>query len=406
MNNSYLLLPIAAVVAVAPAAQAGSVDAAEHVRLTEEMRRLAKRNAWKGVEAAFVKLKELEERGVELSYEDYYLGAQAARALGDINAVYKRLKAAAKEEGSKEVIEWLSDLDGTYGQVALVSKRKKGVELKAVQMPFAPDQRAAIEVAMSRIAEHGRYKGLLPQGKYHFGDELLNVVAGGEVLNLVLVDERPPKEEREPFKLAYIGPRFSIGPAFISAGEPGEVNWSTERFQPHGFGGAGARAGVGLEAGLGKKLGAMVEVGYHGGFGKSLSSDDDASQLTSSVGEPYELKTRSVNMGYGWLGLTGRFGRVWALGGPIWSVGSAYTADIPNSGDKADEAASCTDCVVSARGTIMAPGAALGVSYALAEIGNFNGALSLHGGGQHDGSRLYSWVQLAFTLAPASSRSD
>ena len=93
---------------------------------------------------------------------------------------------------------------------------------------------------------------------------------------------------------------------------------------------------------------------------------------------------------------------IWLTAGPIWSVGSAYTSDIPDQ----DEEAPCSNCVVAARGTIMAGGGAGGVSLALTRIGNLSGALSLLGGGQSDGSRLYTWGQLGFTLAPASPKSE
>ncbi len=399
MSPSTRILALAFLLLASPMAYAGEVEDAEHIRLTEEMRRLSKRNAWKGVEAAFLELEVLrDKRDVVLTYEDYWLGAQSARAMGDINAVYGRLKLAAKVEGSREVIEWLSDLDGNYGQVDIASKKKADVTLTPAAMPFAPDQRAAIEAAQAAVVEEGEYEGLLPKGEYSFGPETINVEAGGEPIELVLVDERPPKEEREPFELTYIGPRVNVGPAFTSAGEPSSVNWEAEGFQPHGFSGAGARAGVGLSAGLGQKLGVLVEVGYHGGFGGAVSADE----LNAPAGSPYELEAQKLNTGYGWLAGEFRLNKIWIDAGPIWSVGSAYTSDIPS----ADEGAPCTNCVVAARGTIMAAGGAGGVSYALTDIGNLSGALSLLGGAQSDGSRLYTWGQLGFTLAPASPKSE
>jgi hypothetical protein len=398
MSPSTRVLAFAALLLASPVF-AGEVEDAEHIRLTEEMRRLSKRNAWKGVEAAFVELEQLrDKRGVELSYEDYWLGAQSARAMGDINAVYNRLKAAAKADGTREVIEWLSDLDANYGQVTLESKKKEEVTLTPAAMPFAPDQRAAIEAAQALIASDGEYQGLLPKGAYTFGPEAITVEAGGEPIELVLVDERPPKEEREPFELTYIGPRVNLGPAFTSAGEPSSVSWEADGFQPHGFSGAGARAGVGLQAGLGPKLGVLAEVGYHGGFGAAVSGDE----LDAPAGSPYELEGRKLNTGYGWLAGEYRLGKLWINAGPIWSVGSAYTSDIPAAG----EGAPCANCVVAARGTIMAAGGAGGIAYALTDIGNLSGALSLLGGAQSDGSRLYTWGQLGFTLAPASPKSE
>jgi hypothetical protein len=399
MSPSSRILVLVALLLSSPFAFAGEVEDAEHVRLTEEMRRLSKRNAWKGVEAAFVELEQLrDKRDVALTYEDYWLGAQSARAMGDINGVYSRLKLAAKAEGTREVIEWLSDLDANYGQVDIESKKKEAVALAPAAMPFAPDQRAAIEAAQAMVAADGEYEGLLPKGQYSFGTETLTVVAGGDVVQLVLEDTRPAKGEREPFELAYIGPRATIGPAFTSAGEPSTVSWEADAFQPHGFSGAGARLGVGLEAGLGEKLGVLAEVGYHGGFGAGVSEDE----VASSAGTPYELTARKLNTGYGWLAGELRLGKLWLNAGPIWSVGSASTSDIPT----ADEGAPCVNCVVAARGTIMAAGGAGGASFALTDIGNLSGALSLLGGAQSDGSRLYTWGQLGFTLAPASPKGE
>ena len=398
MSPSARILALAALLITSPV-YAGEVEDAEHIRLTEEMRRLSKRNAWKGVEAAYIELEVLrDKREVPLTYEDYWLGAQSARAMGDINAVYRRLKLAAKTDGTREVIEWLSDLDGNYGQVDIVSRKKEDVTLAPAAMPFAPDQRAAIEAAQAQVVAAGKYQGLLPKGDYSFGPEALTVVAGGDLVELVLVDERPSKEEREPFELAYIGPRATIGPAFTAAGEPSTVSWEADGFQPHGFSGAGARLGVGLEAGLGEKLGVLAEVGYHGGFGSAVSDED----LNASAGSPYELAARKLNTGYGWLAGELRLGRLWLNAGPIWSVGSAYTSDIPAAG----EGAPCVNCVVAARGTIMAAGGAGGAAFALTDIGNLSGALSLLGGAQSDGSRLYTWGQLGFTLAPASPKSE
>ena len=367
---------------------AGEVEDAEHIRLTEEMRKLSKRNAWKGVEAAYVELEALEKRGVALTYEDHWLGAQAARALGDINGVYKRLKAAARVDGTTEVIEWLSDLDAHYGQVDLTSKRKEPVTLAATVMPFAPDQRAAIEAAVAAVTAGQAYQGLLPAGEYTFGDEAVSVKAGGEPVALALVDERPPKEEREPFKLAYIGPRICVGPAFTSAGDPGEVVWTGE-IQPDGFVGMGGRAGIGLEAGMGKHLGLLAEVGYHGGFGAA----------PPEAGPAWEVSGSRLNAGYGWLAAEYRIGKLWLDAGPIFSVGGAYTASefSLDSGESG---------WVGLGGFMIAGGGAGGASLALAQVGNLSAALSLLGGAQSDTSRLYTWGLLGFTLAPASPRSE
>jgi len=212
---------------------------------------------------------------------------------------------------------------------------------------------------------------------------------------VALVDVKAP---REPVQVAYLGPRFTLGPTWTNAGDPAEVSWEADTFQPSGWSGMGGRVGVGVEAGLGSHLGVMAEVGWHGGFGAALSSEDTAG-ISTALGEPYEVRGASLHAGYGFLGLGWRFGDTWLDAGPLWSVGRAYTSEV------VDDEAACEGCVVAARGTIMAPGAMAGVSRALTRIGPLQGAVTLNVGGQHDGSRLYAWGQVAFTLAPGSRRS-
>ena len=58
-----------------------TVSDAETVRLRSEMKMLAKRDAWTGVDRAFRAAHALQP---ELTFDDYLLGAFAAQALGDL----------------------------------------------------------------------------------------------------------------------------------------------------------------------------------------------------------------------------------------------------------------------------------------------------------------------------------
>jgi hypothetical protein len=398
MFHPLLLAPLAVGFALTAEARAGSLEEGEHVRLSEEMRRFAKRNAWKGVETAYQELLDLEEKGVALTYDDHYLAAQAARAMGDINAVHERLTKAMALQPSDEVVAWISELEASYGTVDLANRTKAPASLMAAQMPFAPDQRASIEAAAAQVSKEGRYQGLLPAGEYTFGSRAVSVKAGETSPSVALVEE---KAAREPVGIAYVGPRFSIGPTFTSAGDSSPVSWDADSLQPPGWSGAGGRAGVGVEMGFGRHLGMMAEVGWHGGFGSGPPAEDTAG-IATALGEPYEVKGSSLNAGYGFLGLGLRFGDWWLDAGPLWSVGSAYTSEVVDESD----GAACTGCVVAAHGTLMAPGVMAGVSRAITRIGSLQGALTLNAGGQNDGSRMYTWGQVAFTLAPGSKRSN
>jgi len=137
---------------------------AEYVRLSQDLERLASKNAWSGVERTYQKCLATE---VALSFEDHLAGAHAARASGDITAARERLMAANEIREEREVLDWLWDVDSNYGQVSL--KGDVGtVTLEPMQMPFDPLMAKSIEFATSKIDETGAFEGYLPQGDYIF----------------------------------------------------------------------------------------------------------------------------------------------------------------------------------------------------------------------------------------------
>ncbi|MBN1336210.1 MAG: hypothetical protein JXB39_09640 [Deltaproteobacteria bacterium] len=159
----------------APANSDPAVVAAEHHRLSDELQRLVERQIWVGAEHKF---RACEALAVALEFRDLLNGAYAARGLGDAAASYERLRKAAVLEASKEVVDWLWALDTLYGKVVLSTNPPKGVELRAEALPFAPDQRAAVEFAATRLRNEGRFEGLLPSGSYVLGDIPFQVVPG------------------------------------------------------------------------------------------------------------------------------------------------------------------------------------------------------------------------------------
>lgn len=148
---------------------------AEHLRLSGELEQLSQRQLWAGVDKKFI---ELEKLGVELTYEDLLHGAHASRALGNMADAYARLKRAAKLDTTKEVLDWLYSIDMHYGMVELVRTPKKGDVLAVSELPFDPDQRAAVERATTAVAENGLFSGLLPGGDYVFCGQAFTVQPG------------------------------------------------------------------------------------------------------------------------------------------------------------------------------------------------------------------------------------
>ena len=62
-----------------------------------------------------------------------------------------------------------------YGAVKLTRGKKK--TLQPATMPFAPDQRAAVETAQKAIKAKGKFKGWLPKGTYTLGAARFTVQA-------------------------------------------------------------------------------------------------------------------------------------------------------------------------------------------------------------------------------------
>jgi hypothetical protein len=167
-----------------PAAAEPDAEAAgTRDQLISEMRHLSRRNAWKGVEQAFLDLELLSERGVQPGAEELWLGAQAARALGKVDAVHARLERLQIVEPRQEAHQWLDELTRSYGLVSLRARRG-GASLSAVRMPMAPDQRAAIEAAIEQVDSTGRFDGRLPWGVYELGDRMFVVLPGERALEV------------------------------------------------------------------------------------------------------------------------------------------------------------------------------------------------------------------------------
>jgi len=383
-----------------PLARADDVSHAEHTRLSEEMRKLAQRNAWTAVEAQYEKLMELEGKGEVLTYQENKLGAEAARSIGDMSGCRTRLLKASKIEGKPEVVSWLAEIDQQYGPVKITFDPDYTGERSLVPTvpPFAPDQRAAIAWVATYVADHN-FEGILPAGEYTVSGVTITVAVGGAPAVASIAPAATDK--RHLFHFAYAGPRIDAGAAVLFSGEPE----SGGSLQPGAFGGPGARVGLGLEIGASEHFGVIAQVGYHDLFG--------APTVEGTRKDGVEIPTNQVHMGYGWLAASLRFDDFWVAAGPIWSIGAGtvtgVAADCRASQDCTDPAtghAAYSDAAGAEyevlNGTIMAGGGAASVSYAFADIGSLRGAISVEGGAQTDLSRLYPWGQVAFTIAPSA----
>jgi hypothetical protein len=162
-----------------PIASAGKdVVQAEHERLADEMETLVARQIWSGVER---KYREMEKLEIQLTQQDHLHGAYAARELGDMARVYERLKKAAEVDPTKEIIDWLWEIDSNYGHVELVTVPNRSTELTITEMPFDTCQRKAVEIAVSAAHEDGTFTGLIPRGSYTFAGQAFTIEPGVSV---------------------------------------------------------------------------------------------------------------------------------------------------------------------------------------------------------------------------------
>jgi hypothetical protein len=363
---------------------AGEEEAAEHHRALEEMRRLSGRNAWSGVERNFQLILKLQDMGESPTAEDWMLGAQAARAMGNMTECRERLASSVRISPEREAVDLLSEIDRTYGLVDLAAEKGVDATLTPAAMPFVPDQRKAIESAQKAVKEDLSFEGLLPAGTYTYGGEEFVLNAGTEVVEIQLaaLDGRDPTE---PFSFLYVGPRLDLGAAFTVGGEP-----SVEAgvVSPPSFSGMGARLSAGVEMGLSPLLGLYAEVGYHGLTSSVDRADSELLEADGRAFSGHQLRTGFLS-----LGPTFRFDALWLNVGPTVSMGVAQSTNA----DESDR----DNIMWVTSGPMATVGGQAGVSYSVMEVGrDLAAAVSLLGGAQHDSQRLYPWGQFAVTLGP------
>ncbi len=389
MSTLCRLLPVAALVVSVPAF-AASADEAEHIRLSEETRKLAARNAWRGVEAAYLKMEELEKRGVVLTVDDYLLGVQAARQLGNVLDVYNRLKKADGVAPSDELKGQIAAIEGSFGVVDLdVDDKFKGTfELKPAAMPFDPGQRKAIEVAQKQLAETRKFKGMLPFGQYTIGERSFTVQKDVAIVDVYLGVKKGGKDDGKVASRERAGLRLDVGPQFSSMGG-GDVSLAeggpSITVQSAATGTVGGRLGVGYELYLAKGWSLLLEGGWHGGFAGKLPGQTDP-----AAGPVISESKQGLQSVYGWVGPTWYKDDLAITFGPTYSYASVKTSvDAEGMG--------------ALTGHVTTGGAALSVFYGLFDtpgIANSRSGFSLAGGVFASKTMTFPWAQVAFTIAP------
>lgn len=148
---------------------------AEYDRIVLEMEKMEKNAVWVGVDKRF---QDLEKLDVEIAFDHYVLGAQAAQEIGNILACKDRLRKALElKPKRKQIRQWYTMIENDYGPVSLSSSRKEAF-LERADVVMDPVHAKAIVFAQGKLEKKGKFEGLLPIGNYNFTGQQFLLEAG------------------------------------------------------------------------------------------------------------------------------------------------------------------------------------------------------------------------------------
>jgi hypothetical protein len=365
---------------VANAAAPASEPADE---LRAELERLARRNAWGGVEETYRRLVALGPTAA--GQAEHMLGFRAAEQLGLTTDARERLAAAQAVQPSDEAEEALNRIERTFAPVYLRGSWRRRPLLVRERLPFAPDQRASIEHAKSVVEETGSFRGWLPEGQYLVGDQLIELVAGQPELE---VDLRRPSKVAPVQDAAARGAGFQsaesavryAGPV-IAAGAGGlwsPPSGAAGAVEPASHLGGGVQAQVGAEVGFSRAFAVAPTLGYQG----SWSASQGAHQLTGAFAAVL------------------RRGRVRVALGPSFGVALHRGYGVADSLSRDEDGDPRTNEQLLVRGAAWGGGVSLGLGFGVADLGALLGQTELVVQWQ-GGARDYLGLGLRFALVPA-----
>jgi len=270
------LLVFSVLTGIAPmAANAGSEAEAEAVRLDEDLRKLAGRNAWDGVDGIYARLRSLESDGVTLSAVQHELGAEAALQLGRIREARGRFglaRNASADSVEKQRLQGvIMDIDDRFGSVVLTAagKARRDASVRMSGAVFALDARAAISYANGEIQLSGSFDGLLPVGEYSFSAATFVVTSDGGVVRAeATVAGAPSRAAKDTKPSAEAKSRQKSEPR---AQKPPREKPPREK-SPSTRSGARPSAYVGLGAGSASWMSKSEGIGYYVPSGTGLSA--------------------------------------------------------------------------------------------------------------------------------------
>lgn len=380
------MLLLASGLALSPAV-ANACDNAERLRLSDEAKKLAQRNAWSGVERTY---EAMQKTRCELNFDEHFLGAQAARTLGKVFEMYERLTAAREIDPQQEIVDSLNAIETTYGRVHIKGDARRRPELNRPSMPFAPDQRKAIEWAKEVVAGTGSFRGMLPQGEYTVGDRTFTVEAGADwqVLEVGRIKGKAAEGVvRSEGAINYAGLVATVGPNFLLSGEPGkpvENDAGIHQFAPHNLSASGMSVSLGGELGLTYKApeaGIAATIGYMGGYGND-----------------------TLHGFNGWLAGVIRPGELRVAAGPSYTLITGKGTGVATWFDVDHNKRADANETLRYQGASWGGGIQASVGYGVLDLDSMRGFAELHGAWHTDGARSFSGVGLRVGVVPTVPR--
>ena len=386
-SSTILLAALTSAVISPTTAFAADCDMAEKLRLAEEAKKLAQRNAWAGVERSYAGLVETK---CELKFTEFELGAQSARYLGKSYEMYQRLTSAKDIDPTSEILDLLAGLDGNYGRVEIKGDARRRPVLSRPAMPFPPDQRKSIEWAIEVVAGTGSFTGMLPVGDYIVGDVEFTV-ATGEEWQVVEVGKQKGGGSSDRMQsegaINYAGLVAMVGPAMLITPEPSEpvtFDNGQHQFAPHSISASGASLQLGGELGLtyrAPEAGVAVLAGYQGGYGND-----------------------TLHAFSGWLAGVLRPGQLRIAAGPKYQIVTGKGEGVAEWFDVGQDKSRDPNNRMRNQGVSWGGGAELSVGYGLIDLDKLRGGIELGGGWMTDGSRSFTGIGLRVGIFPAVTR--
>ncbi len=386
MRRCTPLLVAALTVAALSPAVAHACDMAEKLRLSEEQKKLASRNAWAGVERSYETLLETK---CELGYDQHFLGSESARVLGKTWERYERLGKALGIEENQELKDQMAAIEADYGRIDIRGDPRRRPTFSRAEMPFAPDQRKSIEWAETYIANTGSFYGMLPAGEYMVNDIAVTVEAGNEEFQLVAVGKGAKSAGgggggEDVSAIRYANLVATIGPSIIATtvGSLNNLPDGQPQFVPSPITASGFSAQVGGEIGLTyaePALGVATVVGYSGGYG-----------------------TDTLHNLHVWAAAVMRPGELRVAIGPQYVVLAGSGTGITEEAAKARNVASAENFQFG--GAAWGPGLQTSIGYGLLDFDTLRGVVELGGSWHSDGARSYFGAGLRVGIVPTVPR--